>query len=58
MFDPPTHTNKGPVKGPNKGPNKLFPVDLAQELMEGGDLRSRNAELDEYGLRRFGWYQR
>lgn len=29
-----------------------------QELMEGGDLRSRNAEVNEWGLRRFGWYQR
>ncbi|PRW57781.1 serine threonine- kinase [Chlorella sorokiniana] len=31
---------------------------ILMELMEGGDLRSRNAEVDEWGLRRFGWYQR
>lgn len=29
-----------------------------QELMEGGDLRSRNRELDENGRRLFGWHQR
>jgi hypothetical protein len=29
-----------------------------QELMEGGDLRKRNRELDDSGRRLFGWYQR
>lgn len=36
----------------------LWSACCVQELMEGGDLRSRNAEVDEWGLRRFGWYQR